>query len=170
FAQGLYPQAVSAFEKAVETGAGANAHLLWANLGDAYRWTPDNQQRAREAFLRAIQLLDPKLDATPEDLTLRTRRALYLAKRGDCEQARDRIDALKHASDNDAGAWYRLAVANEVCSQREAALVALERALQAGYAITDVKADPELLELRQDIRYHPLMQQQSEGARSSHSP
>ncbi len=158
FVQGLYPEALSAFKEAVETGGGSNNYLMWGNLGDAYRWTPDHERQAREAYSHAVRLLQLRLDATPQDLTLRTRRVLYLAKRGDCDQALTEVatgEAL--AADEDASAWFRLTVANEVCDRREAALKALDAALRAGYSITDVEADPELLGLRQDVRYHRLV-------------
>ena len=157
FAQGLYPQSVSAFEKAIGTGAGSNNYLVWGNLGDAYRWTPDNERRAQEAFLRAIQLLRRKLAATPRDLTLRTQLALYLAKRGDCDPAVADVTALQGLPGKGARAWFRLAVASELCGRRETALTALARALEAGFSSTEVEADPELLELRQDVRYHRLV-------------
>ncbi len=156
FAQGLYSQSVSAYEKAAETDAGANDYLLWGNLGDAYRWTPDNELRAREAFMRAIQLLRKRLAAAPKDVTLRTRMAVYLAKRGDCDQALADVAAVADMPSDAAVAWSRVAVANEICGQRDAALAALAKALQAGYPITEVESDPELLKLRQDVRYHRL--------------
>ena len=156
FAQGLYPQSVSAFEKAIESGR-SNDYRMWGNLADAYRWTPDNARRAREAFLRAIQLLREKLAATPHDTTLRTRLVLYLAKRGDCRQALTEIAKMKPPRRDDHDARLRLVVANEICAQRDEALVLLERALEAGLPIADVRRDPELLELRQDLRYHRLI-------------
>ena len=153
FAQGLYPLAVSAFERAIETG-GANSYPVWGNLADAYRWTPDNQEKAREAYQRALQLLEERLAATPEDPTLGSRKALYLAKRGDLREAVAEIERLERLETLDGGAWYRLGVANEIAGRRPAALDCLERALEAGYSKSDLESDPELLELRQDPSYH----------------
>jgi len=166
FAQGLYSQSVSAFERAIETGGGSNNYFLWGNLGDAYRWTPDGKAKARDAYLRAIQLLRKKLDTAPHDPTLRTRLALYLAKRGDCSDALAEIAALSDLPDGEAAAWYRLAVADEVCDRRDAALAALESALRAGYSVTEIEADPELLKLRQDVRYHRLVMRLEPGGGS----
>ena len=131
--------------------------FLWGNLGDAYRWTPDNEQRALEAFQQAIRLLRERLNAAPRDLTLRTRLVLYLAKRGDCNEALNETTAIADSVGSDATAWSRLAVAREICGDREAALAALESALQAGYSTAAIQADPELLNLRQDVRYHRLI-------------
>lgn len=155
FAQGLYAQSVSAFEEAVEKG-GSNDSELWANLGDGYRFTPGNEEKAREAYLRAIQLLQEKLGTAPEDMTLRVRLVLYLAKRGDCEKARTELDKTEELPDGDGLAWSQLAVAHEICDRRDEALEALERALVAGYPLDELRRDPELLKLRRDVRYHRL--------------
>ncbi|NJL28091.1 MAG: tetratricopeptide repeat protein [Thermoanaerobaculia bacterium] len=154
FTQGLYAQSASAFDKAIESG-GANNYLMWGNLGDALRWTPDSESRARDAYTRAIQLLHEKLVARPKDVALNSWLALYLAKRGSCNEALVEIKKVEVPKD-EGSAWYRLAVAKEVCSDREGALAALEAALQARFSLDEVKLDPELLSLRQDVRYHQL--------------
>ncbi len=156
FAQGLYTQAVTALEKAIEVGGGSNEYRLWGNLGDAYRWAPDRTPQAEEAYLRAIQLLQEKLTATP-DVGLQTRLALYLAKRGDLDQALAQISAITDPPSDDVSSWFRLAIVREICGQRADALAALRTALQAGYSISEVQRDPELLKLRQDARYHRMV-------------
>jgi serine/threonine-protein kinase len=155
FSQGLYQQAVEAFEKAIEMQGGSNNHMVWGNLGDAYRWTPDKKERAHDAYRTAIQLLQEQLNAAI-DPTLRSRFALYLAKSGDTIRALGELDKIQELPDNDASSWFRVAVAYEVCDRRVKALAALERALRAGYSVDEVKKDPELLELRADKRYHRL--------------
>lgn len=155
FTQGLYAQAVATFEKAVNTGSGADVYVLWANLGDAYRWTPDNQEKAEASYARALQVMAPKLEAKPEDETLRSRHILYLAKKGDCDAALQAMRKL--GSPASASARYRQAVAQEVCGRRDPALASLESALAAGFAASEVRADPELRALRRDVRFLPLI-------------
>ncbi len=157
FAQGRYSESVSAFKKTIDTSGGSNDYLAWANLGDAYRWTPDNESQAQDAYRRAIQLLRVKLAAAPEDATLRSRLAQYLAKRGDRDRAVAEIAALMDRPGNDASTWFRLTVANEISDRRDSAFVALELALRAGYSPSLVQREPELLKLRQDARYHHLV-------------
>ncbi|HMB52337.1 MAG TPA: protein kinase [Thermoanaerobaculia bacterium] len=156
FAQGLYPQAVTAFERALEAG-GSNQYLLWANLADAYRFSPDRETEARETYATAIQLLREQLAAQPGDPTLRSRLALYLAKRGDCEPAAEAIGEVVALGQPEAEARYRLAVASEVCGRRQEALDHLDAALADGYSPTTVRSDPELLALRNDVGFHRLM-------------
>ncbi len=143
FYQGLYPQAVSAFEKALEVSGGAHDFRMWANLADAYRWTPDHRDKARESYLQAIQMLREALSARPGDIALRSRLALYLAKRGDLEEALSELGKIGPISDKDADSLYFAAVAYEIAQRRGAALEALGRALRAGYSQESVRRDPE---------------------------
>ena len=152
FTQGLYAQAVDAFQKAIDNGR-ANDPLMWGNLGDALRWTPGRREAARDAYLRAVQLLHAR---DPLNLTERTRSALYRAKRGDCDRALAEADRLAGQAESNGGAWYRLAVVREVCGRREAALQALDAALGARFSPEEIQRDPELMDLRQDVRFHEL--------------
>jgi len=154
FYQGLYSQAADAYEKALELGGGL--YPLWGNLGDAYRWSPDGQDRAREAYRTAIRLAEEELEANPEDLELRSRLKLYRAKRGDCELALTGLAALADPRQVSANTLYRSAVAYEACGRRAEALGALETALRAGYSAEEAARDPELVELRTDPRFQTL--------------
>lgn len=157
FAQGLYPQAAQAYEQALELPGGANDYLFWGNLGDACRFLPEGGARAREAYSRALQLLADRLRATPQDATLLSRRALYLAKRGDCKPALAASGEIERLARKDGAGQYRIVVADEVCGRREPALAMLEKALHNGYSLAEVQRDPELLALRGDVRYHRLL-------------
>jgi serine/threonine-protein kinase len=157
FAQGFYQLSAEAFEKALEMPGGSNNYMIWGNLGDAYRWTPDKKEKAGDAYLRAIQIVQEQLRLTPGDPTLRSRLALYLAKRGDRAQALEELNELEKRPDKDASSWLRMIVAYEVAAHREQALATLGRALRAGLPIDEVKKDPELLGLRADARYHRLI-------------
>jgi eukaryotic-like serine/threonine-protein kinase len=157
FAQGFYRQSAEAFEKALDMPGGANNYLVWGNLGDACRWTPDNEERSREAYQRAIQLLHEQLRLTPDDPTLRTNLALYLAKRGDLPEALAALQKVERLPGKDASCWFQMAIAYEVCARRGPALAALGSALRAGLPVDEVRKDPELLDLRADARYHRLV-------------
>jgi tetratricopeptide (TPR) repeat protein len=157
FAQGLYPQAAQAFEQALGLPGGANNYRIWGNLGDACRFLPEGSARYREAYSRALQLLADPIQAAPRDSTLLSRRALYLAKRGDCGPALAAGGDIERLAQKDADAQFRLVVADEVCGRREPALAMLERALHNGYSLAEVQRDPELLALRGDVRYHRLL-------------
>lgn len=156
FAQGFYKRSAAAFERALETPGGANSYLFWGNLGDAYRWIPE-EKKAREAYLRAIQILREEMRPSAKDPIKRSRLALYLAKSGAKEEALRECAVVESLTQLDANTWFRLAVAYEAAGHREKALAALDRALPAGLPRQEIQRDPELLRLREDIRYHKLM-------------
>ena len=52
----------------------------------------------------------------------------------------------------------------ELLSERENALLMLQKALKAGYPLIEIRNDPELRNLRQDKNYHLLLAQ--EGAKN----
>jgi serine/threonine-protein kinase len=155
FFQGLYPQSVSAYEKAVQLGA--NNHVVWANLGDAYRWTPGNEAKARQAFATALNLLGDEILAHPDDATLQSRKALYLAKQGDTRNARATADALMKEKEKNPNNLYRIALAFELTGARDKSLDALTQAIRNGYSKEEVKSDPELAPLRRDAQFQRMM-------------
>lgn len=156
FAQGLYAPAANAFERALDMDGAANHHVHWGNLADAYRQLPGAADEARVHYQRAVQLLDQELARRPGSLTWRSRRALYLAKAGDCARARRDLDTLDEDDIDAPHAMFRRAVALELCGQREDAIAALDRSLGLGLSTTELEADPELRALRADPDYHRM--------------
>jgi serine/threonine-protein kinase len=155
FFQGRYDAAVSPFEKAVELSP--NRYLYWSNLADAYRWSPGHKAKAADAYFRAIEMVRGELAKKTDDVDLQSRLALFLAKSGDTATAAAALAALDSKGPSQGAVLFRIAVAYEVCGMRDQALSALARALKAGYAETEVRGDPELLNLRNDVRYHRMI-------------
>jgi serine/threonine-protein kinase len=147
FFQGLYQQSVMAMQKAVEMSA--NNLQNWINLGDAYRWTPGNEEKAKEAYRTAIQMIRNELTAKPNDADQRSRLALCLAKIGERKEALSEAAAVK-ALDQSASVLSRLVSVYEISGERRHALDAMAAALKAGYSMDEFRRDPELLELRKD--------------------
>jgi len=161
FFQGQYDMAAEAFKKTIELEGDSHSYLYWANLGDAYRWTDSHIKEASLAYMRALQLLQIKLDKRPNDQNLHSRAALYNAKLGDFESAQL---ALEHVFVNDKLLpiqYYRTVVSYEIMANRSKALAMLSRAIDSGYPLTEIKNDPELTNLRQDPAYHLLLTQLS---------
>jgi len=150
-----YTDAAAAFERAVEMEP--NEYTFWVNLGDAYRWVPGRGASADEAFTRAIQLMRPAVGGG--SLYLRTMLAESLAKRageGDVDEALAMLSALETDAGDDADNRFSMAKAYEIAGDREAALQSLEAALEGGYSTQEVANEPELTDLRADVRYHRM--------------
>lgn len=152
FYQGRYQDAVPAFEKSVALGA--NNFDIWASLADAYRWTPGNADKAKQAYDTAIRLVREEIAKNPGQADLRADLALYLAENGDKKGALTELKAAEQAQSKDPGVLYNIAVTYELCGDRDKALDALLASVKAGQSLDDVKNDPELVALRADPRYH----------------
>jgi serine/threonine-protein kinase len=155
FFQGLYRESLQAFERAVELLP--SSALAWGNLADAYRWVPGNAAKSQEAYARAIQMLREQLAKDPSQVVNRSRLALNLAKSGDTKGGLAELAKVLTPDVKEVNALYRGAVTYELAGDRAAALTTLERALERGYSLAEVRMDPELAKLRNDVRYHRLV-------------
>ncbi len=152
FFQGHYQEAVPAFEKAVELGA--NHFDNWANLGDAYRWTPGSPDKAKRAYQEAIRLVKDEIGKHPEQIELKADLAMYLAKSGDKQAALATLQPVEQSHTKDPNVLYDVAQVYEICGNRQAALKALAASVKAGRSLEDIKNEPEFVSLRADPRYH----------------
>ncbi|HET9839575.1 MAG TPA: protein kinase [Candidatus Angelobacter sp.] len=159
FFQGRYDDAVAAFEKAVDMSA--NNYYFWGNLGDAYRWAPGQRGKSNAAYNNAIRLAHESLASHPQDNDVRANLALYLAKTGDKKDALDEIGKVDGAAKKEGGDYFRSALVHELCGERDRALHELSSALNAGYALREIKNEPELIALRADQRYQSLVTKQA---------
>jgi serine/threonine-protein kinase len=167
FYQGRYADSVAAFEKA--TALEANYSEVWGNLGDAYRWTPGDSEKAKQAYGEALRLIKDEIDKSPDDVDLRAMRAVYLAKSGDKQAAMEALQPVEQAAKKPASALFHAGVVYEICGQRDKALKALSTAVKEGESLADIKAEPELVSLRADPRYHlEILAKAAEGSASSH--
>ena len=138
--------------------------MYWANLGDGYRWAPGRRAEAPAAYRRASELIKEQIAQKPEDADLRTRHGLYLIKMGDTASALEEIQTVATRTDLSAQMRYGLAVIHELAGDREQAMAAVEGALKAGYPVNELQREPEFLPLRNDARYHRLIDRHSRGA------
>lgn len=138
FYQKKYPQAVSYFELAVELQP---KHLLvWSNLADSYRWA-GMTDKARDSYQQALLLLDARLKDAPNSAKLKLRRALYLAKSGQIEQAQLLLDDISTMLDNQMRVM--AAQVAEICGRRQQALDLLRQAVASGYQSSEIAHEPE---------------------------
>ena len=152
FFQGKYDESVPAFEKAVALSA--NDFENWGNLGDAYRWSSANKDKAKAAYQQAIALAKEEIVKNPAAADLQADLAMYLAKSGDKSAALRALKPVEQAHSKDPAVLYDSAVAYELCGERDNALNSLLAAVQAGEGLNDIKNEPEFVSLRADPRYH----------------
>ena len=132
-------------------------YQYWANLGDAYRWVPDGADKAREAFARAVPLVQNLLKRSSSDPDLQTQLALYLAKQGERASAEKALRQWETFQNKSPASHFRALLIHEILGDRQAALTSLETALASGYAFKEIRDEPELTKLRSDPRYHRVV-------------
>jgi serine/threonine protein kinase/Flp pilus assembly protein TadD len=154
FLKADYLGAVGAFEAAVAPDKGNPADYLgWANLADTLLWIPGRAGEARRAYLRAAELLAPRLARAPDDVTLASRMGLYFARTGDKPRC---LALLRHAlalAPANPSVQFRAGLAFELVGERHAALGALALAVRQGYPVKLLESTPELMALRRDPAY-----------------
>jgi eukaryotic-like serine/threonine-protein kinase len=149
--QGHYDEAATAFEKTVSLSA--NDFNSWASLGDAYRQL-HNADKAKQSYQQAIQLVKEEIVKHPDQMELRADLAVYLAKTGDKQGSLQAISAIDLAKEKDPTNLFEIAIAYELCGERDKALNTLTSAVKAGQSLDDIKNEPDLVSLRADPRYH----------------
>lgn len=154
FYQGLYSEAAAAYQKSLASPEGASRHIMWGNLGDAWRQIPHRRNESPEAFRQAARLLAPEIERDPGNARLRSQLALYLAKAGQGEAARREIARIETT---EGRSLFRQAIACEVLGDREQALGFLQQAFQRDFSPAEAGREPDLLALRGDTRYQRLL-------------
>ena len=155
FFTGRYAESVRAFEKATQLEP--QAYWMWGNLGDAYRWTPGEKDRARATYARAIGLAERELEVNPRDTRALGYLALYEAKSGAVEKARQSIGQALAIAPKDVDLLSNAVEVYAVAGERQKALDCLKGAVQGGYPRFELEANPELAGLRNDPRYRDIM-------------
>jgi Flp pilus assembly protein TadD/predicted Ser/Thr protein kinase len=152
FYQGRYQDSVRVFEKGVALGA--NNSEMWGSLADAYRWTPGDAEKAKQAYQTAIRMVRDEIAKNPEQPELRSDLSMYLAKSGDKAGALQELKQLEQLHSTDPAILYNSATVYEICGKRDNALESLLAAVKGGEELNDIRNDPELVSLRADPRYH----------------
>jgi len=148
---GRYSDAAGAYEKAAALAP--HLYLPWANLGDAYRWSPGNDNRSVQAYEKAVALLQDELRLNPADETLRGKYAECLAKLARRDEAQTEISHALTADPGNATLMYRAAVISNLRGDTPAAVRWLRQAVSHGYPSTDIVRDPEFALLRSSDAY-----------------
>lgn len=151
FHKGDYVAAAASFEAAISpTKGNPNSHLAWANLADALLWIPGRETEAKNAYRKARDLLVPLLSRKKDDVTLISRMGLYSARLGDHTQATPFLESAIELAPRNAFVHFRVGLAYELLNQRETAVAALIKAVELGYPLNLIQAEPDLVNLRRE--------------------
>lgn len=129
---------------------------LHRNLGDLLLRSGD-RQGALAAHLRALVLVEEALEGGYHDPQLVVERAVLAAKLGVCDDATHGLDELWATLPLDAKTAHGFAQAWALCGETEAALDALERAVEAGWSADMLADENEFRHLAGEARFRALV-------------
>ncbi|MBK8187049.1 MAG: protein kinase [Cellvibrio sp.] len=151
FNKGDYIAAAASFEAAVSpTKGNPKSHLAWANLADALLWIPGRETEAKIAYQKARDLLAPLLERKKDDITLISQMDLYSARLADTTQTAPLLARAIELAPKNANVQFRAGLAYELLGKREAAVTALTKAIELGYPLKLIQAEPDLVNLRRE--------------------
>jgi tetratricopeptide (TPR) repeat protein len=153
---GDFARSAEAFEKAVELVPGD--YLYWRNLGDAWRWTPGSEDKARRAYTRAIELSEQAVRVAPGEALAHVCRATSMAKIGRTREARAAILRALELEPQNSGCTYEAAVIANIAGDAEEAITRLEQSLRLGHSGDEIQRDPEFANLRKSGRLNAIIQ------------
>ena len=161
---GRYGDAVAMFEQA--TRLAPEDHQLWGNLGDAYRRTPGQGDLARGAYANAAELARGALRVNPDSAATRTQLAYYLVRQGEIALATTELETAGPTPAEDLYSHYYAALVYKELGNLEAAVAETRQAVEGGYPVTLLRADPEFSVILRDPGLSAVM----ETARNRESP
>jgi tetratricopeptide (TPR) repeat protein len=146
--EGRYREATAVLEKAVEQRP--SDFVIWGNLGDARRLTPELKDRARQAWNSAAALARGHLTINPGDAQARSSLAVYEAQMDNRTAALADIARALHTLSSNARVLSKAARVYELCGRRREAFEALKAALQTGESPMTLRREPDLAALLRD--------------------
>ena len=157
---GRYADACRALEKATSLSPGS--HFAWVTLGDAYRWSPDLKQKSNGAYESAINAARAAVAVNPRDAVAHANEAIALAKLGSATDAASESNTALKLDPNNQTVLYSAAVVALLRGNPDVAVGWLQRAVSAGYPISDLQRDPEFQSIHGDPAFpRPVVQKKT---------
>lgn len=150
---GRYPEAIQMYEKAVQMNG--NSTVALRNLAQAYR-RAGQEPEALSTYDRAIAAAYNQLQVNPQNADVMGTLAMCYAAKGDLSRAVQLIERARSIDSADGGLMYDEAVVLSLQGRVPEALSSLQRALQNGTSLEDVKKDPDLQAVRSSPKFKSL--------------
>jgi len=147
-----YAEAATATEKALQLND--KEYVVWGTLTTAYEGLKDKEKEG-QARDRQIVLLERAALDTPRDAMVQSRLGVLYAKKKLHEKAISRIQSALALSPDDSNVLATIGVAYEDLGDRAQALQYIEKSLQKGYDLADLKNTPDLQGLLSDPSFKP---------------
>jgi serine/threonine-protein kinase len=150
--QQKYAEAADVLEKALRLND--KDYVVWGDLAFAYERLKD-KERAGKAQDRETFLLEQTVRDTPRDAVAQSYLAVVYAKKKLREKSISRIQSALALSPDDPNILEYAGEAYEDLGDRALALLYIEKSLQKGYSLGDMKGNPDLQSLLSDPSFRP---------------
>jgi len=147
-----FAEAAAATEKALQLND--KDYVVWGNLASAYQGLKDKEKEG-QARDHGIALLEQAALDTPRDAIVQSTLGMLYAKKKLREKAISRIQSALALSPDDPNVLATIGVAYEDLGDRVQALQYIEKSLQKGYDLADLKNTPDLQGLLSDPSFKP---------------
>jgi serine/threonine-protein kinase len=128
--------------------------VVWGNLAIAYEWLKQPDEAAA-ADRKEIALLEDNVKVRDNSPAIQSNLGVLYAKLHEREKALTRIQAAVALSPDDPDVLENVGEAYEILGDRPKALHYIELSLQKGYALDEVRNDPQLQSLLADPNFKP---------------
>lgn len=156
-----YELSAEHFEQALGKKRNSDDELLWGNLGDAYRFLDNHDDKAEAAYLRAIDIIRETGLVERGDLDAISSAALYSAKAGRRDEAATFVNSFESLLDGtalaDPNLSYAMAVTGVLLDDSDRAVRYFRAALDNGFPLGLLEADPELDTFRESGAFRELL-------------
>lgn len=146
-----YSEAAATEEKALQLND--REYLVWGNLAFAYEGLKD-KDKAAKARDRELLLVEQATETTPRDAIAQSTLGLLYAKKKLRDKAISHLQSALALSPDDPNVLENVGEAYEELGDRAQALQYIEKSLQKGYSLADLKTVPALQGLLSDPRFH----------------
>jgi serine/threonine protein kinase/tetratricopeptide (TPR) repeat protein len=164
---GRFAEARASFQKAIDLSP--NHFLLWANLGDACRWSGAREE-SLAAYAKAIALAREESAVNAKNPLPVSTLAFCLAKIGNLPEATSTIQRAMALDPANPNTLYQSAVVANIGGEPQKAIGWLQRAVEAGASRDDVAREPEFRNLSRDPGFLRILGIKADGAASVAPP
>jgi tetratricopeptide (TPR) repeat protein len=131
--------------------------ISWGNLGDTLYQNPPRRAEAMDAYRKAIELANARLEVNSHDPDILAFTADYYAMLDQEGQARERIGKALEITATDPDVLFRAAIFYNHFRDTEKTLEFLSKAVTAGYSRFVIRDTPDFEHLKNDPRFRVLL-------------
>jgi len=145
-----YEESVRMSEKALQQND--KDYLVWDNLAGAYAWMKE-KDKAQAARARELQLLEESAGTKERDALVQSVLGVLYAQKKMRDKAVTRVQAALALSPDDPGILANVGEAYEDLGERREAIKFIEKSMQKGTSIEDLKENAALQNLLLDANF-----------------